>query len=120
MEDNDDRQNNEKHICYGADRRGIDCCNDTLGALRQYGEHNSGGTENGGQLSLLCLGKEEDDAAYFDGFQAENRVTLIAPNGTVLYDSKEEAASMENHSGREEVQEALEKGVGRVSDIPLH
>lgn len=60
----------------------------------------------------FALAKEEDDAAYFDGFQAENRVTLIAPNGTVLYDSKEEAASMENHSGREEVQEALEKGVG--------
>lgn len=42
----------------------------------------------------------------------EHRVTLIAGDGTVLYDSKTDAADMENHKNREEVQEALRNGTG--------
>ena len=40
------------------------------------------------------------------------RVTLIAPDGQVLYDSRADAADMENHLDRDEVQEALEGGWG--------
>ena len=42
----------------------------------------------------------------------ELRVTLIASDGTVLYDSYELATSMANHLDRPEVQEALSDGVG--------
>lgn len=38
------------------------------------------------------------------------RITLIKKDGTILYDSKEDADKMENHQKRPEVQEALKKG----------
>lgn len=40
------------------------------------------------------------------------RVTLIAPDGTVLHDTNADPAAMENHLDREEVRQALETGVG--------
>lgn len=40
------------------------------------------------------------------------RVTLIDDSGMVLYDSKAQAQTMENHSTRPEFKEALEKGEG--------
>ena len=40
------------------------------------------------------------------------RMTLIDTDGTVLYDSTEPAANMENHAGRPEVVAALENGEG--------
>jgi two-component system phosphate regulon sensor histidine kinase PhoR len=41
------------------------------------------------------------------------RVTIIASDGRVLADSESETGTMENHAGREEVRDALEKGEGR-------
>ena len=35
------------------------------------------------------------------------RITLIASDGTVLYDSREDETKMENHRGRPEVERAL-------------
>ena len=40
------------------------------------------------------------------------RVTLIAPDGLVIADSQSDPRSMENHAGRPEVREALQKGQG--------
>ena len=37
---------------------------------------------------------------------------MVAPDGTVLYDSKFPAGSLENHSDREEIRAALETGAG--------
>ncbi len=42
----------------------------------------------------------------------DRRVTLIAPDGQVLYDSGANAAGMDNHLQREEVQAALAEGYG--------
>ncbi len=42
----------------------------------------------------------------------ERRFTLIAPDGTVLFDSLTEADKMENHAGRPEITEALKTGRG--------
>ena len=55
---------------------------------------------------------EAEGAAYFDGFSAENRITWIAEDGSVLYESDGEAASMENHADRPEVQQARREGEG--------
>ncbi|MDY5272285.1 ATP-binding protein [Tractidigestivibacter sp.] len=49
----------------------------------------------------------------------EERATLVAPDGTVLYDSLADAATLENHAGRPEVAEAFQTGEGesdRASD----
>ena len=49
------------------------------------------------------------------GQRAGRRITLVAPDGVVLFDSEADAATMENHIDRPEIQEALEKGFGRAS-----
>lgn len=44
-----------------------------------------------------------------------NRITWIANDGTVLFDSRADQASLENHADREEFKETLEAGVGESS-----
>ena len=46
------------------------------------------------------------------GTDIDERITVIALDGTVLGDSYEEPASMENHATRLEIKEALESGYG--------
>ena len=43
----------------------------------------------------------------------EIRLTLISPDGDVLYETATDQQTMENHIGRPETQEALESGVGQ-------
>lgn len=45
------------------------------------------------------------------------RISYIKKDGTVLYDNRADAASMENHLGREEVDEALESGYGESARL---
>ena len=50
------------------------------------------------------------------------RLTWVAADGTVLYDTKADAATLPNHADREEIQDALQNGVGesvRYSDTLL-
>lgn len=47
-----------------------------------------------------------------DEVQLATRVTYIAQDGEVLYDSGKEDTEVENHKDRKEVKEALEKGTG--------
>jgi len=42
------------------------------------------------------------------------RVTVIAADGSVLADSQHDPVTMENHAGRPEVQQALQRGEGRA------
>jgi two-component system phosphate regulon sensor histidine kinase PhoR len=46
------------------------------------------------------------------GGNTDTRITIIAPDGTVLGDSEEDPATMENHANRPEVMDALATGVG--------
>ena len=46
---------------------------------------------------------------------SENRLTWIASDGTVIYDTKGDSESMENHSDREEFKEAILNGHGESS-----
>ena len=57
--------------------------------------------------------------AQLDDVDQGTRVTLIASTGEVLYDSRNDGSTMENHKTRAEVQQALKNGTGekiRMSD----
>lgn len=71
--------------------------------------------------SYIEQGYEAAGQSYLETLHmGTNRVTLIAEDGTVLYDSQEQDVSqMSNHADREEVQQAEQDGVGfsrRYSD----
>ena len=58
-------------------------------------------------------------ADYFNYTPSTARMTIIAPDGSVLLDNKADAGHMENHAGRAEVIGALRNGTGentRTSD----
>lgn len=42
----------------------------------------------------------------------ESRISVIASDGTVIYDSAADAETLENHSDREEIIEAIATGTG--------
>ena len=75
------------------------------------------------EAELIARGCEASGAAYFETLPSEsNRITWIAADGTVLYDSFVDAASLSNHAQREEVRMARQNGSGkcvRMSDTLL-
>ena len=60
----------------------------------------------------IAQGLAQSGMEYFNGLRGTNCITWVAADGTVLYDSDSEAAAMENHADREEIQEALTGGSG--------
>jgi two-component system, OmpR family, phosphate regulon sensor histidine kinase PhoR len=65
------------------------------------------------ETQLAVQGVEQLGIDYFDGLATDNfRVTWIAANGDVLYDSETDSGSMENHLQREEIQDAMATGFG--------
>lgn len=65
------------------------------------------------ELAIAAHGVETGGEAWLNGLHADGyRLTLIAPDGAVLYDSRADAATMENHAEREEVRQALALGFG--------
>ena len=65
------------------------------------------------QTALAVQGAEQLGMDYFDGLSDEDvRITWIAANGDVLYDSDSDSDAMENHLQREEIQSALATGFG--------
>ena len=65
------------------------------------------------ELRIAAVGTELQGEEFLRALDAEDyRITWIAADGTVIFDSDAEAADMENHADREEIREAMEKGVG--------
>lgn len=58
-----------------------------------------------------------DDVNYLEKLDAESRITLISADGTVLFDSVANAALMENHAERPEVNQALKNGRGESTRL---
>ena len=65
------------------------------------------------ELLYVRQGMEAEGETYLKGLDATQRITWVAADGTVLYDSVADPAAMENHGDRAEIRQALEEGVGR-------
>ena len=83
------------------------------------------------EAAYIACGMEVVGKDYLEGFRVngyvngnsvethKNRITWISEDGVVLYDSNVNETTMKDHSNRQEVQEAKEKGEGyeiRYSD----
>ena len=72
-------------------------------------------TELKKEATYLAYGVEQNGVDYLNQIkEKDDRITYIAEDGTVLYDNQADSSSMENHSDRKEVQEALKSGSGRA------
>jgi len=65
------------------------------------------------ELAYVKHGMEESGQAYLTGLQTTQRLTWVDTDGTVLYDSVADPATMENHGDRAEIRQALEEGSGQ-------
>lgn len=65
------------------------------------------------ELYLAATAVEHGGDDYLKNISSEHfRLSLIAKDGSVLYDTAADAEGLENHGGREEVKQALESGEG--------
>lgn len=83
-----------------------------LGVLYDYfGSIQSGQLKT--ELALAADGVENAGLPYLEQFDRNDcRLTWVAADGTVLFDSRSNAEDMENHVQREEISEAMQYGVG--------
>ncbi len=88
-----------------------------LGILYQYFSQELE-NEVHNQAVYLSAGVDALGVSYLEEIEEPEdgtRITLIASDGTVLYDNEADPASMENHAKREEVVEAKNNGIGESS-----
>lgn len=68
------------------------------------------------EAEYIRVAIEETEGDYLNekisSLKSDNRITLLNTDGTVLYDSLEDASAMGNHGNRPEVKEAEKKGSG--------
>lgn len=67
------------------------------------------------EADIMAQQIEQDDS-YLQNMNAiDNRITLVAADGKVLFDSQADPADMENHNGREEIKAARADGDASVT-----
>lgn len=65
------------------------------------------------ELYLASAAVEQGDTEYLKGLSSEHfRLTLIAADGSVVYDTAADSEGLENHGDREEIKQAFEYGEG--------
>ena len=68
------------------------------------------------EMSLAAVGVEQNGMEYLKQLESDQyRITWLRADGAVLYDTRADAESMENHAQRQEVQQALATGEGESS-----
>ena len=61
------------------------------------------------ELALAAAAVEENGTGYLEKLSSGHyRLTWIAPDGAVIFDTETDAESLENHADREEVKRAFE------------
>ncbi len=69
--------------------------------------------EAANEARYLSHGVENEGIEFFDNIDFTNRrITLIAPNGKVLFDNQTNAEKLDNHGNRDEIKQAMETGQG--------
>jgi two-component system, OmpR family, phosphate regulon sensor histidine kinase PhoR len=90
------------------------CCGLFLGVLYQRYEK-----QTLRQLTVeadyIAHGMELVGTDYLNTLTSDDRVTWVDTDGSVLYDSAADAATMSNHANRTEIAEAMEDGQGHSS-----
>ena len=67
------------------------------------------------ELSLAAVGVTQSGEDYLRQLESDQyRITWVAADGSVLFDTQADASAMENHAQRQEVQQALTTGVGEM------
>ena len=65
------------------------------------------------ELSLAAEATQQLGEGYLENLDSDRyRLTWVGAEGTVIFDSHADAATMENHADREEIKEALVSGAG--------
>ena len=67
---------------------------------------------------VRALDTMDDDLSFLRGLTLNHRITLISPDGVVLYDSAADEARMDSHAERPEVSDALVTGTGESKRYP--
>ena len=90
----------------------IACISLFLGVLyNYYGDLQATQLEQ--ELGMACVGVQQQGEGYLQALDDSGcRLTWIAADGTVLYDTTTEASTMENHAAREEISQAFSTGFG--------
>lgn len=65
--------------------------------------------------NYIATAVEMNGIDYLQELESQNRITLMEADGTVIYDSEADIETMDNHSDREEIKEAIKTGVGEDS-----
>ncbi len=66
------------------------------------------------ELSLAAAAVEKNGQEYLEELQSNQyRLTWVAGNGDVIYDTQSDEESMENHADREEIRQALQNSEGK-------
>ncbi len=65
------------------------------------------------EAEYISIAVENEGLNYLSDIEDKNeRITLIAPDGTVIADTAADAGSLENHGSRNEVKQAIKDGSG--------
>ncbi len=70
------------------------------------------------ELSLAATGTQSYGKSFLENVHSQRfRLTWVAADGTVLFDTQVDPSAMEDHADREEIREALETGRGSSTRI---
>ena len=103
-----------KNIVFASFLTFLACLFLILGVLHEYFS-NQLLTELRNEAEFVAQGVELNGETYLQHLSSDNRVTWVAADGTVLYDSVVPKETMENHADREEIQQAHATGQGSSS-----
>lgn len=70
-------------------------------------------TEVESEAGYIAQAVENEGVSFLEGlYNTDRRITLVNPDGTVVFDNQADAASLDNHAERQEIKQAMETGTG--------